>query len=128
MKTLLFTFLTGIAISAFAQSESNFKALQFANAENPIGLSFWQKGDNLTINLKSSHEGFTNYMAPINAIQYSLSYELSQGDGQNLWFLIITCKDDKGCIFPTGENSIKLAISEHKEHANNILTSLQNLQ
>ena len=110
-----------------AQSEENMKQLWFVNGERPLGGSFWMKGEYLEVSLKTKLDGNTVFQIPIQSAVFETKYEHTQGDG-NLWFLYIKCKDDKGCISPTGWTELVIAISEHRERAENVLKGLRALK
>jgi hypothetical protein len=113
---------------AFSQSESNTKQLQFINAERPLGSSFWVRGEYLEVTLNFPFNGEKIFLMPLAQVEYQLKYELSQGDGQNLWFLYIRCKEGKGCITPFGWPELVIALSEHRERAENVLNGLKTLK
>jgi len=128
MKRLLFTLAVIASLSSFAQSEENMKNLWFINAERPLGASFWMKGEYLQITLDMKHDGENVFQIPISQASYEMKYEFSQGDGQNLWYLYITCKEEKECISPTGWKQLVIAVAEHHERADNILKGLKALK
>ena len=111
-----------------AQSEENMKQLRFVNAERPLDGTFWIKGEYLEVSLNTKLDGQNVFQIPLQNVHYEIKYELSQGDGQNLWFLFIRCKDNKGCISPTGWTELVIALSEHRERAENILHGLSALK
>jgi hypothetical protein len=113
---------------AFSQSESNFKQLQFINAERPLAASFWFRGEYLEVTFNAPFNGEKIFLMPLANVEYQLKYEFSQGDGQNLWFLYIRCKEGKGCITPFGWPELVIALSEHRERAENILNGLKALK
>jgi hypothetical protein len=119
---LLFT------VQLMAQSEENMKQLWFVNAERPLDGTFWMKGEYLEVTLNSKLDGISVFQIPIQSAVFETKYELSQGDGQNLWFLYISCKENKGCISPTGWTELVIAISEHRERAENVLKGLRALK
>jgi len=125
MKKLLVTLAVIASLSSFAQSEENLKQIQFINAERPLEAWFSTRGQYLSINFKDSD---ASVQIPIAQAIYEMKYEFSQGDGQNLWFLHITCRDGAECVSPTGWKEIVIAISEHHERADNILKGLKALK
>ena len=127
MKKLLFLSLIAISTLAFGQN-ANLKLVQIINSENPIQGSFGLKGMYLEVLFARPLNGEKVFQIPIDAVEYELAYEYSQGDGQNFWVLHIKCKDGKECISPTGWKELDLAISEHRERAENILRALKEIK
>ncbi len=127
MKKLFFLCLIATSIIAFGQTE-NLKHIQFINAEHPLEGSFGLKGTYLEITFDRALEGQRAFQIPIGAVEYEMVYEFSQGDGQNYWVLHIKCKDGNECISPTGWKELDLAISEHRERAENILKALKEIK
>jgi len=127
MKKLFFLSFVTISFLAFGQNE-NLKHIQFINAERPIQGSFSLRGMYIEVLFDRPIDGQKAFQIPIGAVEYEMVYEFSQGDGQNFWVLHIKCKDGKSCISPTGWKDLELAISEHRERAENILRALKEIK
>jgi hypothetical protein len=127
MKKLFLLFFVTISTLAFGQNE-NLKHIQFINAERPIEGYFGLKGTYIEITFNRPYDGQKSIQVPIGAVDYEMVYEFSQGDGQNFWVLHIKCRDGKECISPTGWKELELAVSEHRERAENILRALKEIK
>ena len=124
MKNFLVLIAIALTTNVKGQSvEGNQKHVQFINAEHPIEGIFTLKGDLLCINV-----GKQELCMSIHSVTYKIKYSFSQGDGQNFWFLVIDCRDNKNCVTPTGNKSFELCLSEHKERAENILRALESIK
>ena len=127
MKKLFLLFFVTTSTLAFGQNE-NLKHIQFINAERPIEGHFGLKGTYIEIALDRPLDDQKAFQVPIGLVDFEMVYELSQGDGQNFWVLHIKCRDGKECISPTGRKELELAVSEHRERAENILRALKEIK